>query len=199
MPNLYVCHNLFFRFVPLDFTDVSPLHCQHKNYYTWRFFIRLHKHCVNSSWWRNSHQLCTSSSHVFTNPEFSICNWFFFEKKFLFFWEKITIYIGMLYLIQLIVFDHQLWIPNFCNNFFVYLLSEYFYQVKVLNQYHNTPKNANTTLYTRKTKTLCNTLQNIQNRSKQTINIIYFEGFVKTCHELAIAPLPLPILWNPIP
>ena len=144
-PAYMYCHNLFFRFVPLDFTDVSPLHCQHKNYYTWRFFIRLHKHCANSSWWRNSHQLCTSSSHVFTNPEFSISNCVFFEKKF-FFREKIS-YIGMS-------------IPKW---------------------------------------------KSIQKRSKQTINFIEKKsgfvdsGFIKKCDELVIAPLPLPILWNPIP
>ena len=74
----------------------------------------------------------------------------FLRKSFCFLRKNNNLYWG-------VVFDHQLWIPNFCNNFFVYLLSEYFYQVKVLNQYHNTPKNANTTLYTRK-KTHCNTL-----------------------------------------
>ena len=96
-PAYMYCHNLFFRFVPLDFTDVSPLHCQHKNNHTWRFFIRLHKHCANSSWWRNSHQLCTSSSHVFTNPEFSISNFFFWKKvgfveEKLFIWEKVVVF-----------------------------------------------------------------------------------------------------------
>ena len=33
----------------------------------------LHSHCFRS-------RLCTFSSHVFTNPEFSICNWFFGEN-----------------------------------------------------------------------------------------------------------------------
>ena len=55
--------------------------------------------------------------------------------------------------------NNQLRIPNFCNKFFVYLLFEYFYQAKVLDWYHNIPKNANTTLYTKKIKTLCNTLK----------------------------------------
>ena len=38
------------------------------------------------------------------------------------------------------------------------LLFEYFFQIKVLNQYQNTPKNANITCYIQKKKPLCNTL-----------------------------------------
>ena len=39
------------------------------------------------------------------------------------------------------------------------LLSEYFFQIKVLNQYQiRTPKNANVTCYIKNKKTLCNTL-----------------------------------------
>ena len=50
-------------------------------------------------------------------------------------------------------------IPNFTNpKFFVCLLFEYFFQIKVLNWYQNTPKNANITPYIEKKKTLCNTL-----------------------------------------
>ena len=55
--------------------------------------------------------------------------------------------------------NNQLWIPNFCNEFFVYLLFEYFYQVIVLNYYHNTPKNANINLYIKKKE---NTLQHLK-------------------------------------
>ena len=56
-------------------------------------------------------------------------------------------------------FEQPTPIPNFRNNFFVYLLFEYYYKVKVLNYYHNTLKNANITLlYIKKIKTLCNTL-----------------------------------------
>ena len=44
------------------------------------------------------------------------------------------------------------------HEYFVYLLFEYFFQIKVLNQQQNTPKNANTTRYIKKKKTLCNTL-----------------------------------------
>ena len=54
--------------------------------------------------------------------------------------------------------NNQLRIPNFCNEFFFIWLFEYLYQVEVLNYYHNTPKNANITLYIKKIKTLCNTL-----------------------------------------
>ena len=43
--------------------------------------------------------------------------------------------------------------------FFVYLLFEYFFQIKVLNQYQNTPKNANITRYIKKT-----TLQHLKLR-----------------------------------
>jgi hypothetical protein len=45
----------------------------------------------------------------------------------------------------------------------------------------------------------------VQNRSKQMINFMGKKSgfvdleFVKICDELVIAPLPLPILWNPIP
>ena len=35
--------------------------------------------------------------------------------------------------ISLSSFEQPIRIPNFCNEFFVYLLFEYFYQVKVLN------------------------------------------------------------------
>ena len=35
---------------------------------------------------------------------------------------------------------------------------EYFFQIKVLNQYQNAPKNANITSYIKKKKTLCKTL-----------------------------------------
>ena len=38
--------------------------------------------------------------------------------------------------------------PNFTNpEYFVYLLFEYFFQIKVLDEYQNTPKNANITRY----------------------------------------------------
>ena len=43
--------------------------------------------------------------------------------------------------------------------YFVCLLFEYFFQTKVINQYQNTPKNANITRHIKKKKqTLCNTL-----------------------------------------
>ena len=49
--------------------------------------------------------------------------------------------------------------PNFTNSkHFVSLLFEYFFQIKVLNQYQNTPKNANITRYIKNKKSLCNTL-----------------------------------------
>ena len=49
--------------------------------------------------------------------------------------------------------------PNFTNpEYFDCLLFEYFSQIKVLNQYQNTPKNANITRYIKKERTLCNTL-----------------------------------------
>ena len=49
-------------------------------------------------------------------------------------------------------------IPNFTNPaYFVCLLYEYFFQIKVLNWYHNTPKNANITRCIKK-KTLTNSL-----------------------------------------
>ena len=35
--------------------------------------------------------LCTYSSHVFTNPEFSICNWGFFGEKKIVFPIKIAV------------------------------------------------------------------------------------------------------------
>ena len=47
--------------------------------------------------------------------------------------------------------------PNFTNpEYFVCLLFEYFFQIKVLNQYQNSPKNANITRYIKRKKTLCN-------------------------------------------
>ena len=43
--------------------------------------------------------------------------------------------------------------PNFTNpEYFVCLLFEYFFQIKVLNQYQNTPKSANITHYIKKKK-----------------------------------------------
>ena len=54
--------------------------------------------------------------------------------------------------------NNQLRIPNICNEFFVYLLFQWCYQVKVLNYITIQPKNANITLYIKKLKTLCNTL-----------------------------------------
>ena len=43
--------------------------------------------------------------------------------------------------------------PNFTNpEYFVCLLFEYFFQIKVLNQYQNTPINANVTRYIKKKK-----------------------------------------------
>ena len=63
------------------------------------------------------------------------------------------------YIISFSSFEQPTRIPNFCNEFFVYLLFEYFYNAKVLNYYH---KNANITLYIKKIKTLCNTL-NLRN------------------------------------
>ena len=85
---------------------------------------------------------------------------FFWISEFLFssshyFLRSIWIYADI-YLLQLI--KQPITNSKFCNEFFVYLLFEYFYQVKVLNYYHNTPKNANITLYIKKIKTLCNTL-----------------------------------------
>ena len=57
------------------------------------------------------------------------------------------------------VFCSAHWTPNFTNTkYFVCLLFEYFFQIKVLNQYPNTPKNASITHYIKKKKTLCNTL-----------------------------------------
>ena len=45
--------------------------------------------------------------------------------------------------------------PKFMNP--KYFVFEYFFQIKVLNQYQNTPKNANITRYIKKEKnTLCN-------------------------------------------
>ena len=42
--------------------------------------------------------------------------------------------------------------PNSTNpKIFVYLLLEYFFQIKVFNQYQNTPKNSNITIYIKKT------------------------------------------------
>ena len=49
--------------------------------------------------------------------------------------------------------------PNFTNSdFFVYLLFECFFQKKVLNWYQNIPKNGKISIYVKKKKTLCNTL-----------------------------------------
>ena len=62
--------------------------------------------------------------------------------------------LGYIYLVQLI--DHPiLRIPNI---FFVYILFEYFFPIKVLNQYQYTPKNTDMTRYIKKKKTLCNSL-----------------------------------------
>ena len=47
-------------------------------------------------------------------------------------------------------FKQPIRISNFCN--------ECFFKIKVLNWHHNTPKNANITLYINKIKTLCNNL-----------------------------------------
>ena len=50
--------------------------------------------------------------------------------------------------------------PNFMNpEYFVCLLFEYFFQIKVLNQYQNIPKIANITRYIKKKK---NTLQHLK-------------------------------------
>jgi hypothetical protein len=54
--------------------------------------------------------------------------------------------------------NNQLRIPNICNEFFVYLLFQWCQQVKVLNYITIQPKYANITLYIKKLKTLCNTL-----------------------------------------
>ena len=54
--------------------------------------------------------------------------------------------------------NNQLRIPNISNDFFVYLFFQWCYQVKVLNYITIQPKNANITLYIKKLKTLCNTL-----------------------------------------
>ena len=49
--------------------------------------------------------------------------------------------------------------PNFMNpESFAYLLFEGFFQLKVLNQYQNTPKNANITRHINEKKVLCKTL-----------------------------------------
>ena len=49
--------------------------------------------------------------------------------------------------------------PNFTNpEYFVYSLFEYFFQINVLYWYQNTPKNANITLYIKKEKPLCYTI-----------------------------------------
>ena len=77
---------------------------------------------------------------------------FFWISEFLFssshyFLRSIWIYADI-YLLQLI--KQPITNSKFCNEFFVYLLFEYFYQVKVLNYYHNTPKNANITLYNKR-------------------------------------------------
>ena len=51
--------------------------------------------------------------------------------------------------------------PNFRNpEYFVCLLFEYFFQIKVLNQYQNTLKNANITHYIKKKKK--NALQHLK-------------------------------------
>ena len=42
--------------------------------------------------------------------------------------------------------------------YFVCLLSEYFFKIKVLNSYQNTLKNAIITRYVKKKKLICNTL-----------------------------------------
>jgi hypothetical protein len=60
--------------------------------------------------------------------------------------------------------------PNFMNlEYFIHLLFEYFFQIKVLNQYQNAPKNANITRYIKKKNTLSNTLNAVNQNS----------GFVK--------------------
>ena len=49
--------------------------------------------------------------------------------------------------------------PNFTNpEYFVFLLFEYLFQIKVLNQHQNTPKKDKITRYIKKNKKLCNTL-----------------------------------------
>ena len=82
--------------------------------------------------------------------------------------------------------NNQLRIPNFCNNFFVYLLFEYFYKITVLNQYHNTSKNANIILYIKEIKTLCNTL----NRGN------WNSGFVKLVVWWAERDIHFTALWK---
>ena len=56
--------------------------------------------------------------------------------------------------------NNQLRITNICNEFFVYLIFQWCYHVKVLNYITIQPKKANITLYIKKLKTLCNTVSN---------------------------------------
>ena len=55
-------------------------------------------------------------------------------------------------LLSIIVSRSAIPTPNFMNpEYFVCVLFEYFFQIKVLNQCQNTPKNANITCYIEKT------------------------------------------------
>ena len=62
--------------------------------------------------------------------------------------------------------NNQLGIPNICKEFFVYVLFQWCYKVKVLNYIIIQPKYANITLYIKKLKTLCNTI-NWGNRNSE--------------------------------
>ena len=75
-------------------------------------------------------------------PKKNSCVWWY-DKCFSTFWEK--------YLVQLIGTTNTN-LEFFFNEFFVYLLFEFFLNSKSINWDQNTPKNANITNYTKKIK-----------------------------------------------
>ena len=61
--------------------------------------------------------------------------------------EQVNCFQNLAFLISFISSNNQSRIPNICNKYFVYLLFQWCYQVKVLNYITIQPKNANITLY----------------------------------------------------
>ena len=116
--------------------------------------------------------MLTCSSHVFTNPAFTNIPTIFTKLSFVFLQGKNKVLTQIknikkcCYNCLLILRKTTLCSPlkfSFSSwkthpKYFVYLLFECLFQIKVMNQYRYTPKNANITRYIKKKKTLCNTL-----------------------------------------